>query len=779
MGIAARFRFALLIAGVLLAGAASAAPRLVPLEVIVNKANVGQHTLLERDGGLYATPDTFREWRLEVSPSEPPLEYRGEKWLPLFAVPGYRSHFDFASQSVELEFSAAAFAATRLGGDTAAPAALSAKTGAVFLNYDLSHTELRGSGSSARDTGALFELGVSHGPGVLTSGFAARNLGSSDPGRRQDWLRLETLWTLDFPKSHSTLRVGDTSSAAGMWGRPVFFGGVQLARNYALSPGFLSQPIPTVAGSASGPSTVELYVNDALRQTAQVPSGPFVLENLPLLSGAGEARVVVRDVLGRETVIVRPFFSSSELLATGLSDWSVDAGRMRRNLGMLSADYGDWFTSGLYRRGLSDRLTLETRVELSEDVRSAGAGFNVALPFQVLGQAALAGSQSDGGRQGTRALLGMELALLRSGFSARVAQASRDYRELGFGREEQPYKLEFSGNYRQAVGERSHVGLNAARLATYNRGTVDTVSASFSSRLGGRGSIVFTGTRLRASSQAGSGNTLSVYVVLPLDGRRIATGSVTRRSGEVEAYAGVNNPIDLDNGLGWRALAGRRAEQAFVEGGLHYQGANGLVTADASAGRDTQALRLGALGSLVAIDGRFFASRRLQESFALVEVPGYADVGVGLQGGALTRTDKDGIALLPRLMPYQRNSIRLDPNDLPFSAELDSIEEVAVPAWRSGVKVTFPVRTGRGALIRIVLDDGEPAPPGAEIQLAGDKKEFFVARRGEAFVTGLQAVNTLRLTWKERACSFEVSLPPGKADDIARLGPFVCKGIPR
>jgi len=40
--------------------------------------------------------------------------------------------------------------------------------------------------------------------------------------------------------------------------------------------------------------------------------------------------------------------------------------------------------------------------------------------------------------------------------------------------------------------------------------------------------------------------------------------------------------------------------------------------------------------------------------------------------------------------------------------------------------------SGRGALLKIVLDDGEPAPAGAELELVGDPKGFFVARRGEA-----------------------------------------------
>jgi outer membrane usher protein len=152
---------------------------------------------------------------------------------------------------------------------------------------------------------------------------------------------------------------------------------------------------------------------------------------------------------------------------------------------------------------------------------------------------------------------------------------------------------------------------------------------------------------------------------------------------------------------------------------------------------------------------------------------------MGLGSNVTSRTNDTGVALIPNLWPYQNNSVRIDPRDLPVSAEIDSIEINAVPAWRSAVKVTFPVRAGRGALLRIVFDDGEVAPAGATVQIEGDKESFYVARRGEAFVTGLQAANRLQLHWKGGRCSFEVSLPPESRDEVPRLGPIPCKGVAR
>ena len=176
---------------------------------------------------------------------------------------------------------------------------------------------------------------------------------------------------------------------------------------------------------------------------------------------------------------------------------------------------------------------------------------------------------------------------------------------------------------------------------------------------------------------------------------------------------------------------------------------------------------------------QLFATRSVRESFALVEVPGYANVGVGFQGTKSTRTDAQGRALVTGLQPNAINRIQLDPSELPISAEIDSIEQVAVPAARSGVMVKFPVRSGRGALIRLLLDDGEPAPAGAEVVIEGDNRDFYVARRGEAFVTGLETQNRLRLKWKGKSCIVNVTLPPGNPDEIPRIGPLTCKGLTR
>jgi outer membrane usher protein len=134
------------------------------------------------------------------------------------------------------------------------------------------------------------------------------------------------------------------------------------------------------------------------------------------------------------------------------------------------------------------------------------------------------------------------------------------------------------------------------------------------------------------------------------------------------------------------------------------------------------------------------------------------------------------------MMAYSSNYIRLNARDLPISAEIDNIEQVAVPRARTAVKVLFPVRAGRAALIKLALDDGLPAPVGAVVELMGSNKgEFFVARRGEVFVTGLLAKNEIQLKHNQQSCTVTVKLPTQSAsiDEIVRLGPLICSGVKR
>jgi outer membrane usher protein len=750
--------------------------RIMPLEVMVNGAKTGTWLLLDRGGEMYAPADAFTEWRVQLPQDVKPIDFKlqGQPYYPLSAVPGYRFKLDIANQAAELLFSPAAFSATRLTQEASKRPVLSPVMPSLFLNYDWNYlTTTQPNAPTTKDLGVITELGASSSLGVLTSSQAGRNLTneSAATGTPRAWTRLETTFTKDFPDDNRTLRIGDAATPAGMWGRNVYFGGIQYGTNFALTPGFSSQPLPVLAGTSTAPSSVEMYVNGVLRQVSNVPAGPFVIDNNPQMTGNGDVRMVVRDILGRDTVIEQSFFTTSQMLAAGLNDWSMQAGSLRRNMGMQNNNYGPGFATGVWRHGYNNNLTLDGRIEATPQTRSGGMGAVFSMPMQMVGKLSLVGSTGQAGGGNLR-LFGLDHQSLHNSISFQIQQTTINFRQLGQDINTVPAKRQLAGNWNHITEGYGIYGMGFASITQFDNTRVSTVSANYSKNIGQHSNLTLTASRAVYGT---TGSSVSMFLVVPLDNYRIIDAALNKQ----DSYVSASKNPTLDDGFGWRVLAGRRQAQPHEEGGVNYMGRYGQVTGDVSASPDQKAVRVSATGGLVLADSSLFATPRMDQSFAVVEAGELENVGVGLGNNVMTRTNDQGKALVPRLMAYQNNPVRLNPDDLPVSAEIDSVEQFAVPSYRSGVKVAFPVRSGRGALLKIQFDDGQPAPAGAIVQIEGDKEEFYVARRGEAYVTGLQPNNTILLNWNGQQCKFAVTLPASTKDDIPRVGPLLCKGVTR
>ena len=755
------------------------ADRATPMEVIVNGASSGTWLLVEHDGILFAPRSAFNEWRISLNPIAQHINFKGQDYWSLASVAGYTSTANFANQSLDLQFSPDAFAQTQVGMPLSRLPPVGTALPSLFFNYDLNYqrTETRDA-FTMRELGMLSEIGFSSSLGVLTSSALGRNLtGNSAQGNpERSFVRLETTFTKDFADQKASFVLGDTSTRASMLGSSIYFGGVRFGSNFALAPGFVSQPIPLLRGVSAVPSTVSLYVDGVLRQTSNVPTGPFTIDNSPVLTGSGEARLVVRDLLGRETVITRSFLSSNKLLSADLDEWNVEAGRLRQDLGITSGNYGADFARGIWRHGYNEALTLEGIVQGTPTQRTLGLGATSVVAGHWLGSAALVTSYEDSVGEGAQWLLGLEHQGLRSGIFLQAQGASSNFRDLGQDRNFERGKLQFVASATYASDRFGAVGVGLTSTRAFDDLRINTLTLNYSIPLGERGSMSLTASRTQGDI---SGSSFGLSLVLPLDQGRMLSASTNRSENQNDFYvAAMQNPTQ-ENSLGWRVLAGQQQSSEHAEGSLNYLGRYGILNAEVSASPAQRALRLSGNGALVLTDGHLFATQRQIGSFALAEVAGYGGVGIGLGNHVLTRTNSSGMALIPLLVPYQKNSVQLDPTDLPVSAEIDSIEQIAVPARRSVVKVIFPVRSGRGALLKFQLDDGGVAPAGAIVQVEGDKREFYVARRGEAFVTGLQRINRLRLSWKAQQCTFRVDLPPESPNEIARVGPLPCKGLVR
>ncbi|MGA8147618.1 MAG: fimbria/pilus outer membrane usher protein [Gallionellaceae bacterium] len=737
------------------------------LLVDINRQHLNQTVLVLEDKGgmLYLSSRNLLGWRLKLPDTSLSIDYQGEKYYPLSAIHDVSHVFDPKKLTLMIEMRPEAFAETaRDMSNTPIPPPATQSNGG-FVNYDLYSAH---SSDATQNTGQ-FELGYFNSFGVGTTNLLANYLGSN-PGVT----RLDTTWTVDYPEKMQTLRLGDAISTPGSWGRSVRFGGIQYGTDFSTQPGFITLPLQNAVGQAVLPSTVDVLINNALVSRQDVPPGPFSISNVPVVTGAGEVQLVVRDLLGREQLITQPFYSSASLLREGLEDFSYEFGFVRQNFGINSNDYGSWLGTGTYRRGMSERFTGEVHAEALSGQVTLGVGGDYLIPIVGTISSYIAGSHSSS-NNGILALLGVDREALPWSFNARTQWTTAGFTEVGLTPQQlEPIQLSsFAASY--ASGSAGSVGI--AYVIQQNRGQADAriATLSYSTSLGRIGSFNISAAR----SLVGDVNTtIFALLSIPLSpstsvsfSQQSVRGSNSGNSDDFTATLQRNLP--MGEGYGYKLLS---QTDGYKEASYSLQNNIGTYSVGAADSLGSTATRLEVSGGVALFAGDAFLSRHIDQSFAVVRIPDYPNVHILADNQPAGQTDSNGNALIPQLRAYDRNVISIDQRDVPLDAEIGTLKIDAIPNYRSGVDVKFPIRHSRGATLTIQLEDGSPLPVGASVHIVGEEEHFTVGYNGEAYVVGLSQTNRLSATWRGQSCEFDVPYT-ASTDPLPDLGTFICKGV--
>jgi outer membrane usher protein len=735
------------------------------LDVFINQQRKDTVVLLRSDGRLFAGAEDLRRWRVRL-PETDPITLYGDDFYALDALAGLTYRLDEATQTLAMQVPAGLFDATRLmGKETRFSAPTPASLGG-FLNYDVTANNAQG----LTDTNGVLELG-----GFGSLGTAETRILALDLGGQASAIRLDTTWTRDQPMQLASLRFGDAISGTSSWGGAVRFGGVQWATNFSVQPGFVTFPLPGISGEAALPSTVDLYVDSALRMTRKVPSGPFSIENLPVPSGRGDARLVVRDILGREQIITQPFDTNSQLLKQGLHDYSYEVGFVRRNFGIDSNNYGRLVAVGTHRLGFTEQLTGEVHGEVLGNQQTVGLGGVMMLPAVGVLSGSFAASHSDRGVGGFLGL-GFRRQSRSFSFGVNTQIANQRFVKLGMQPEELAPRQTSQAFVNLATNDYGAFSARYTQQAFRDREDNTIVSGSYAMEVGSLGHLRMSVMRFLSG---GAETVFSLNFSMRLGNRTNANISTSAKPGREQAQLQLGRSVPAGSGVGYRLIAGA-GDSDVRTAELNINSQVGSYTLGASQASDQTAFRGSANGGVAFLGGNTLLSRRITDSFAVVQVPGYSGVGVYADNQLVARTDANGSALLPRLRPYQKNTVRIEQADLPFDAKIDAVQLDAVPYLRSGLLLKFPVKRSRGALLTIVLENGEPLPAGAQVQIIGDNVEqnevFPAGLRGEVYLTGLAASNQLRVTLLEQSCEFMLPFPES-TDPLPHLGTYICTGV--
>lgn len=602
--------------------------------------------------------------------------------------------------------------------------------------------------------------------------FTATNTGfvTRAEGEAEEFVRLDSWVDFDFTDDAARLRLGDTYTEGPVWIRPFRFGGVQWMRDFSLRPDIVTTPMPEIRQDIGLPSTVDLFINGVQRYSTPVEPGTLRLTDLPIVGGSNMVSVIVTDQAGRRTQLYLPLYSSTEMLAQGMTTFNVEAGVARQNYAVDSNNYEGDFAQAAFGYGVTDQFTFSGYAAGAEGYSSAAAGAAFSLgSFLFIDSALMLSNGAEG--QGWAWYAGVEHIDPRFNFAASYFE-SDGYRDLADRFGYATFDRRATASAGLDMGRAGNLNFTWAMQREINRTQTSVASGSW-------GVDLFR-DRLHL--------TLSGYAELEEDtwGAMVSLSIPLGASGDVQAYLQENWRKDeanvtaaqirgeaFDQRLTWM-LDGEtgvfdRGEVAADWDGRYSDLHAAIATSDSATGYE-----LGVAQSLVFMDSQIFLAGRIDDAFTVVDVENSPGVSVALENTPVGRTNAQGRILVTDLQSYAPNAISIQPLDLPMDAGIRDTATLVAPRARAGAVTHFPVTRTRSALVTLLLPDGSAPPVGASVRVAGLEDIAIVGFGGEIYLRGLAAGESqLDVSWPDGSCSTVINVSAAQSG-LSRLGPFTC-----
>jgi outer membrane usher protein len=669
----------------------------------------------------------------------------------------------------------------------------------LFFNYAATYTSTpKGAGNpfALASTDIFGQVGATLArPLAVFSAFALDSTGRPQRGL--------TYATFDQPQRRRRWAAGDVLGFPRPLSSAPMVGGFSVGTNSDLDPYYVSYALPRIAGSVLAPSTASVYVGGREISTVPLRPGPFVFQQLPVSSGLGRAEVVLTDPSGRREVIPLAFYLNTSLLRHGEQEYHYLAGKERTSRG-TEVSYGRTLGEAVHRFGLTDALTVGFHVEADHDVVSAGP--NAAVRLWRAGTLSLDGAASETATsRGWAGSAVYEFVSPVFSTAMRATWLSQGYSNLFVPELQRAHTyLDGSaglplGRGSLSIGWRTEDALDYIiapetpsidRLGVVNRvpravlspslgDRRDEVSAAGSLWLA-RAGVTVLARRLAQGSANWWEGAASVTVTV---GRRTIVGiSANRDRNESGSLAQVSRSLPLGPGYGYRVgadISGSRQGGGIAELDLrHALGAvHSAVIRQSDGSVSTQ---VAVSGSVAMAGGRVGFVPTINDGFALVRVPGGADVRVYANHQYIGRTNRAGVMFAPVLRSYQANSISIAPEDLPTDISLAADEQQIAPRALSGAVVVFDATkivwiTGSVRL----LQRGQSVVPTfgtLEVEGAGEPFQSPLNELGEFYLENVPpGAHRATIKYGGELCVFTLTVPSSSASSID-LGVLSCRG---
>lgn len=588
------------------------------------------------------------------------------------------------------------------------------------------------------------------------------------------------------------------------------FRGVRLTSDDRMLPNSLRGYAPVVRGIANSNARVTVLQGKSQLYETTVAPGPFAINDLFATNFSGDLTVVVTEADGSVNTFTVPFSAVPQSVRPGYSRYSATLGRSR-----FIGD-NDPFSEFTWQHGLTNSLTFNLGNQLADGYQAMmlGGVYSNQLGAFGLDSTYSHASLPEGSTSGwmlhlsySKTFSPTDTTLSIAGYRYStegfrdlsdvlgVRQAARDgqnwysdsYRQQsrfevavnqGIG---QLGNLTLSGStqdYRDGRGRDNQLQLGWGKI--FGNGVALNLSVTRTRRLNGSNNAYYDGDQYggsNSSSQANTSQTVSALSIsFPL-GRSSSAPSASLLANHSQGQGGNYQAVISGSvgekqpvGYGLNFSTDDKNKNSVWGGNLQTRLPYASTTGSLSTSRQYWQGSASLQGAVVAHGGGVTLGPYVGDTFALIDAPGAT--GAQVMDGQGGRVDRFGYALVPSLVPYQYNSVALNPQGMNSKAELEDGQQRVAPFAGATVRLHFKTIRGQAVLIKVKRPDGSTIPMGTSVFDSNEQDVGMVGQANQVYLRSDKQQGKLTLRWGKRAtqqCSMSYQLPPPTDEPILLL----------
>jgi outer membrane usher protein len=191
-----------------------------------------------------------------------------------------------------------------------------------------------------------------------------------------------------------------------------------------------------------------------------------------------------------------------------------------------------------------------------------------------------------------------------------------------------------------------------------------------------------------------------------------------------------------------------------------------------------------AAGSIVVVPKvGLFAALPVTDGFGVIRVPNVPNVRGYVNNQEIGRTNRRGNMVVPNVLSYYGNQLRIDPDDVPFEYAVEKTTLVIAPPQRGVALAEFKVTRPhfyRGKFVVEEANGKQVVPRYGQVRV-GDGDDQVLSPLSDAGEFDLENVppgdHTFYVDYEGGTCVTQLTMPD-KTDTLIELGELVCKMHP-